>query len=113
MRTLTHGDVVAAACLIRGVPASTRSARLARLLDLAEAADRFRKRTGRSHPRWGDGSLMSAAMQAGAVLDEPFLSDPVYLEALAAVFEALLDRRSKDAQRCGVVPFNASRDVLS
>jgi hypothetical protein len=113
MRTLTHADAMAAACLVRGLPACERRACLARILDRADAADRFRKRTGRVHPLWGDGSLMSAALQAGAVLHEPFLSDPAYLEALATVFEALLERRMRTATVCGIVAFPAGDPVLS
>jgi len=113
MRTLCHGDVVAAACLIRGLEGVTRRQALAILLERVEAADRYRKRTGRLHPDWGDGSLASAAMLAGARLHEPQLSDQRYLEALSAVFEALLEHRQTMAARSGTVPFQAARGVLS
>lgn len=113
MRTLTHGDVVAAACLIRGLAGEARRQALVLLLERTEAADRYRKQTGRPHPDWGDGSLASASWQAGARPGEPHLSDQGYLEALSAVFEALLDHRQARAAHAGTVPFPAARGVLS
>ncbi len=92
MRTITHGDVTAAARAVRGLPPAARRRAVRSLLEKADAADRFRKRFGRAHPFWGNGSLMAVALAAAGGRDEPFLSDPDYLEAMAAVIEALLDR---------------------
>lgn len=92
MRGLTHGDVVAAASLLRIRPRETWDATIDRLLDQAHAADAYRKRLGRIHPRWGNGSLMSAVLCETTVWPEQRLSDTDYVEALAAVLLALVHR---------------------
>ena len=93
MRTITHGDVTAAARAVRPLPPAVRRRAVRSLLEKADAADRFRKRFGRAHPLWGNGSLMAVALAAAAGREEPALSDRDYLEAMAAVIEALLDWR--------------------
>jgi hypothetical protein len=93
MRGLTHGDVVAVASLLRTRPRETWDATVDRLLDRAHAADAYRKRLGRVHPRWGNGSLMSTVLCESPVWPEQRLSDPRYVEALAAVLLALIHRR--------------------
>lgn len=97
MRTITHGDVTAAARAVRGLPQNHQRRAILSLLVKADAADRFRKRFGRAHPAWGNGSLMAAALGADSGWDEPFLSDPDYLEAMAAVLDAVLDWRRAGA----------------
>ena len=93
MRAATHGDVVVAARALLGLPPSHWNGELVRWLQLADWADRFRKRTGRVHPFWGNGTLMSAVMALrGPAGGEPALSDPAYLEAFATVIEALVLR---------------------
>ncbi|WP_267139209.1 DUF7742 family protein [Anianabacter salinae] len=86
-----HGDVVAAARVLKGVPGSLRAALLVRLLRQTEAADRFRRAQGRLHPLWGDGSLMAAAL-ARRPGPEPHLDDADYCDCLALVFTALARR---------------------
>lgn len=95
MRPITHGDVVAAARAVRHLPAGLRRAEITRYLVRAHAADLFRKRTGRAHAFWGNGSLAGSVMAGGMPAPEPFFSDVPYLEALAAVIEALLDWRQR------------------
>ena len=89
MRTVTHGDVVTAARAVRHLSPEARRGEMLRYLDRAHAADLFRKRTGKPHPFWGNGSLHGAIGQMASA--EPFLSDSGYLEAMAAVIETLLD----------------------
>lgn len=91
MRPVMHGDVVAAARVLRSEIPETRPALLARLLRQTERADRFRKDTGRVHFLWGDGSLMTAALRRRPV-PEPPLDDLDYCSCLAMVFEALVNR---------------------
>ncbi len=93
MRTITHGDVTAAARAVRGLSRDAQRQAILSLVEKAHAADRYRRRFGRLHPLWGNGSLMAAALGAGAAPGEPFLADTDHLEAMAAVVEALLDRR--------------------
>ncbi|TYB82874.1 hypothetical protein [Maritimibacter fusiformis] len=91
MRRVMHGDVVAAGCALLAVPEAGRARLLSRMLAEAEAADRHRRATGRAHPVWGTGSLMSAALARDRVA-EPFLDDRAYAECLALVFEVLARR---------------------
>jgi len=81
--------VVAAARVLYALPARRRSGVLERLLQAAARADQFRRKTGRTHPEWGDGSLMVAALMA-APPPEPRLDDAEYCGCLAMVFEALV-----------------------
>lgn len=92
MRPVLHGDVVAAARALCRVAPAVRAALAARLIGDAHVADRWRKRTGRSHPTLGNGSLMAAA--AGwPQAPEPFLDDTDYLDCLRIVIEELIARR--------------------
>lgn len=93
MRQIAHGDVTAAARRLLDLPPESHKAAVTALLDRAEAADRFRKRHGRAHPFWGNGSLMAVALSGRPPRGEPFLSDPDYLQAIATVIEGILDWR--------------------
>ena len=65
MRPVLPGDAFDAARALLGCPVPERAACLQRMLAEAAAADAYRKRLGRAHPRWGNGSLMGRArMQA-------------------------------------------------
>lgn len=94
MRPVLHGDVTAAARALYLLPEEERGSALARLMDEARWADAYRKRTGRAHPFWGDGSLMAAALRR-PVAKEPVLSDADYCRCLIRVFEALVARRAQ------------------
>lgn len=91
MRRVLHGDVSAAARALLAAPPATRAALVVRILREAEAADRFRRATGRAHPLWGNGSLMSAAMTYPRA-HEPYLDDADYAACMAMLFEALIAR---------------------
>ncbi|GGD40686.1 DUF7742 family protein [Sinisalibacter lacisalsi] len=91
MRRVLHGDVSAAARVLLAAPVADRAALVARMLREAEAADRYRLATGRAHPLWGSGSLMSAAL-ARPRAHEPYLDEPDYAACMAMVFEALVAR---------------------
>lgn len=93
MRPVLHGDAVAAARVLYALPEGERARAMRVMLARAEAADAFRKRFGRAHPRWGSGSLMSVA-QRGDLPAEPALDDCDYARCLACVFTALADWRA-------------------
>lgn len=96
MRPVLHGDVVAVARVLLWAPEVGRHALMRQLLEQASVADLFRKRLGRGHPVWGNGSLMAAAMSR-PMMREPFLDDPDYCRCLVVVFEALILWRSERA----------------
>ncbi len=91
MRRVLHGDVVAAARALLATSPAQRADLMTRMLAEAEAADAHRQRTGRAHPVWGTGSLMSAALSRPCAR-EPYLDDPDYAACLLQVFEALVAR---------------------
>jgi len=62
MRPVGLGDLVAAARALAAVPRGQRRAVMAQMLSEAEAADTFRRREGRLHPRYGNGTLMAVAL---------------------------------------------------
>jgi len=74
MRTILYCDVSAAARVLLGIPKSKRAEMCARMLGEADLADRFLRRKGQVHPRWGNGTLLDAArrreMQAEASFDD-------------------------------------------
>lgn len=100
MRPVLHGDVVAAACALLARPDAERPVLMQRMLSEAAIADLYRKRLGRPHPIWGNGSLMAAARRRVRAA-EPFLDDRDYCACLAMVFEALIDWRAERAALTG------------
>lgn len=94
MRPVMHGDVVVAARVLYALPEAARPDAMARMLDEAGAGDRYRKRFGRAHLLFGNGSLMSAAARF-AKAAEPGLGDAAYLNCLYHVINALLERRAE------------------
>jgi hypothetical protein len=92
MRPLLPGDLDAAARALWPLPPDRWAAEADRLVRAADLADRHRKRLGRSHPAWGDGSLMAAALLMGQRSQPPWCDDS-YCAALAAIIAALQRRR--------------------
>lgn len=95
MRTITQGDVVAAARAIGPVPPARRAGVLRCLLGAAHAADRYRKHHGRAHPCWGNGTLIAAALPLVPARAEPFVSEREHLECIALVIEEILSWKDR------------------
>jgi len=100
MRPVLHGDAVAAARVLSALQPAAREGAIARMLSRAEAADAYRRRFARAHPRWGNGSLMAVALSERPA-GEPPLDDPDYCRCLACVFLALAARRERNAALSG------------
>lgn len=94
MRAVMHGDVVAAARVLRALAPQDRPRAISRLIAEAEAGDRYRKRFGRAHPLFGTGALMSAAARHPRP-PEPGLNDVDYLDCLHQVIVALIARAAQ------------------
>jgi hypothetical protein len=62
MRRVGLGDLVAAAGALAAVPFGDRGALMVQMLTEAETADAFRRREGRMHPEFGNGTLMAVAL---------------------------------------------------
>mgnify|MGYP003630823097 CR=1 FL=1 len=91
MRAVHLSDLNLAARALLAVPDNGRRELLKYLIQYAHLADKFRKKTGRAHPQFGDGSL-GAICQPAAMAAMPDRCDPRYLECLGIVIEGLLDR---------------------
>ena len=88
MRPLHLSDLHHAACALRQMPQERRDGRIKAAVLGARLADRYRIATGRSHPDWGNGTLIGAF---GTVI-VPDYCDADYLQAMAVVVRALTDR---------------------
>jgi hypothetical protein len=95
MRPVDQGDIAAAARAVMHLAATERMTRLERLFAVAHAADIYRKRTGRVHRLWGNGTLYAAAFAGCQALPpRSDLSDPGFVLALGDVLDALILWRS-------------------
>lgn len=95
MRHVAPTDLSTAARALMALPEAARSAEAKRMMAEAEAADSYRKRMGRSHPVWGNGTLEGAARSRRLAAPRS-LSETDYLSCLAAVLDAILfHRRAK------------------
>lgn len=91
MRPVMHGDLTALARHLLTLAAPQRPTACAQLIAQADAADRYRKRFGRAHPRWGNGTLMARA-RVLPLPPEPCLQDVEYARCLILVLTALTRR---------------------
>jgi len=85
-----------AARVLLPLPEAERPGRLRHMLTLASAADAYRKRFGRAHALWGNGSLMAVALPQVRG-QAPGLNDASYCRCLAMVLETLVDWRAERA----------------
>lgn len=96
MRPVTYTDLEAVArALIAAGP--MRERRLDQILAEADIADRYRKRLGRWHRPFGDGSLAAAA-RGHAMVQPRGCADRAFLECLSLVLDALVWRGQPDMQ---------------
>lgn len=93
MRLIGAADLFAAARALLAVPEALRGGLMARMIHEAEAADRYRKRLGRVHPVWGNGTLEAAA-RGHPLAAAAGLGDAAHLACLALALEALVAHRS-------------------
>jgi hypothetical protein len=96
MQLVGLGDLAAAARAMMAVAETRRGPLLLRLLDEADLGDRHRRTCGRSHPVFGNGTLMSAAL-ARPQRHPSGPGDVEYLACLAQAIEGVLDRRERGA----------------
>ncbi len=62
MRSIGLTDLYHAACAVQAVSPPNREVFCRELLWRAHVADKYVKRLGKLHPKWGDGSLRAAAL---------------------------------------------------
>ncbi len=92
MRPVAPPDLTVVARMLKALPEAGRAGAMQRLISEAEAADRYRKRVGRAHPRWGNGSLEAAA-RGHALAPEQSFSDTDYLACMAVVLGTVVAHR--------------------
>ena len=88
----------ASARVLLCLPSGRRWQAAQELVARAEAADRYRRRLGRTHPGWGNGTLMAAAM-ARPMAPGHRPDHPDYADCLMLVLDAL--RRHRAAAHAG------------
>ncbi len=88
MRRVLHGDLVQMARMLLTCPPSERERTCRRAIAEAHAADKYRRRFGRRHPDFGDGSLAGWAMRFPRPAEPP-LDDPDYAGCLRTVLTCL------------------------
>ncbi|MDJ0821451.1 MAG: hypothetical protein QNJ09_06525 [Paracoccaceae bacterium] len=107
------GDLTLAARYLLTVPLGARWRAARDLMARADAADRYRRRFGRAHPDWGNGTLRAAAAKRD-LPPEPRVDDPVYCDCLILVLEALRNRRGQaEAQEMQRVTVGSSSSLLT
>ncbi|MEM8728391.1 MAG: hypothetical protein AAGF79_00620 [Pseudomonadota bacterium] len=89
MRPLLHGDISDAARALLAAPQTGRARLCQRMIIEAEAALTHVNHTGRLHPVWGNGSLMSAARQR-RLAPEPGFDDLEYCRCMELVLTCLI-----------------------
>lgn len=72
-----------------------------RILEQAHVADSYRKRIGKAHGFWGDGSLAAAIPRSVLVGAGPAVLDLPHLEAMGNALEAILRWKQMNCLRSG------------
>lgn len=111
MRPVMHGDLTALARHLMTLAAPDRPAACAQLIAQADAADRFRKRLGRAHATWGNGTLMARAM-ALPQRPEPRLQDADFAACLILALTALSQRHRQNPRRLTALRLASPPDLV-
>ncbi len=93
MRAILHVDIVTLGRVLLTVEGCKRKRFCDDIFDQAQAADKYRKKFGKSHVRMGSGSLASACSGLDRMV-EPFLSDPDYARCLRIIFDRILQGKT-------------------
>lgn len=101
MRPILAGDVFAAARAVQDLPEPEQARWVHQLLEQADWADKYRKRTAKHHPRWGNGSVMGVIGCRDAPKGSPRFADPEFCTAARIVLQELADWRAFKARRGG------------
>ena len=94
MRPLLGSDISAAARALLAVAEADRPDLCTQMINEADQADRYTRRSGSIHPVWGNGTLRAAAFAHG-LADEPTFDDENYCNCFCLVLAKLADRRAK------------------
>jgi hypothetical protein len=95
------GDVMALARVLALFAKPQHRAICRQALEKTHVADKYRKRLGRLHPRWGDGSLMGFSLRAFPRAGRDDFGDQAYCDAFQTALDALRLWRLEQARRNG------------
>jgi len=93
MRPVQLADLEAATRVLMRVAPETRRTVMHDMIACAQKADRYRIITGRPHPRWGTGTLMSRALRQ-QMAPRPAALEPDTLHAYAVALGAVMAHTS-------------------
>ena len=93
MRAVTYSDLAAVAGALYLVDASARPTLCHELFHQADIADRYTRRLGKTHPKWGRGTLLEAACQHPLIVDPGFV-DPEYCACFSLALKQLQNKYS-------------------
>lgn len=88
MRRVHLTDLHFAARALMCIRPYDREASISTIMERAHATDKYRKRMGRSHPRWGAGRLADICMLM-PMSKRPDGCDPIYLRCMAIAVAAV------------------------
>lgn len=111
VRAITYFDIIQTARVLRYLPRKQWGEQTLRGLYKAHCADLYRKRLGRVHPLWGNGTL--AAVFVGKLSSESFLNGARDLDAMAEVIHAVWSWRRQQNLKSQPNPFRFELEGLS
>jgi hypothetical protein len=88
MRCVRLTDLNIATRVLMAAPLNSQRDLIDKLIQNARTADKYRKKTGLAHPKWGVGSLADACIGQIRV-PRPAACDALYLESLSTNIAAL------------------------
>jgi hypothetical protein len=91
MRPVSLADLEVALRMLLAVPDDARMGAARRLLEAAEAGEAHRSATGHAHPKFGSGTLMSAALRH-PLAPRPAAYDRRVLSVLSILINAIAAR---------------------
>ncbi len=95
MRPILIGDILACARLLQRQPHALRLKLCAQWLYETHCADKYRKRKGRVHPKWGNGSLMARCTAKGPCALTPTSINCAEFRSCMALVLLAINRRNK------------------
>lgn len=93
MRRIVLGEILVVAQHLMSVPRLARGEVISHWVEQAHCADKYRKKMGKEHVLWGNGSLIDR-VDPRPVSKPSTFSDLGFLVALGAVLEAVVERSS-------------------
>ncbi len=98
MRAARLDEVLRVAGCLKTLPLVTQPAQAAQWITDCHFADKYRKRLGKNHAEWGNGSLL-ARVGPTCISDQANLGDHDFLQALITILSALRTWQTNPSRR--------------